>query len=84
MIIKLFCTPIFLLLEGLINLVPSPGGLILIPDWAVSCFDLISKGLFFFPPDVFVTVVGNIVFWTTVHLGWAVFEWCYKKIPGVD
>lgn len=29
-------------------------------------------------------VVGNIIFWSTIQIGWAIVEWLYKKIPGVS
>ena len=55
-----------------------------IPNWYWSFQSLLQVGLKVFPPDVWVAVIGNIVFWMGIHLIWAVIEWIYKKIPGVS
>lgn len=60
-----------------------PGGFFQLPNWAVSALSLLTKGLAIFPADVWVVVIANGCFWLTIHLTWAVIEWCYKKIPGI-
>jgi len=81
MIIELLLSPIFLLINGLIAFMPAAMAL---PDWGVASMALISRALFFFPPDVWAIVLANISFWLFVQLSWAIIEWIYKKIPGVD
>lgn len=81
MIIELLLSPIFLLITGLVALMPSAMAL---PDWGVASLSVISRALFFFPPDVWTTVLANISFWLFVQLSWGVIEWIYKKIPGVS
>jgi len=81
MILELICTPLFLLLRGLILLLPAAFTL---PDWSVSFISLIQKALFFFPADVWFIVIGNIVFWLVAQFTWAIIEWVYKKIPGIN
>lgn len=81
MILELICTPLFLLLRGIILLMPTA---FTIPDWGISFIALIQKALFFFPGDVWFMVVGNIVFWLLSQIVWAIIEWGYKKIPGVN
>lgn len=84
MFIRLLFDPVYTLLELLINVIPFPASNIVIPDWAVQCYDLIAKGLFFFPSDVFLVLIAHILFWINAQLAWAIFEWVYRKIPGVN
>lgn len=62
----------------------------LLPDFASSNVggsgfsQFVGKALFFFPADVLVVGIGNIVLIATVGIGWSVIEWVYKKVPGVD
>lgn len=81
MIIELFCTPIFFLLNTIISLLPSG---LTIPDWAISFIALLQKALFFFPPDVLTTVVSVVVASYGAQFIWAIIEWVYKKLPGVE
>lgn len=55
-----------------------------IPDWAAHFMNLFLKCLAFFPFDVWAVVFSNIVFWFVIHFAWAVIEWIYIKIPGVN
>lgn len=45
---------------------------------------ILSYGLFFFPADIWVCVITLGVTMLTAGLVWAIIEWSYKKIPGVD
>ena len=49
-----------------------------------SAMFLIKRGLMFFPADLWVLVITNIVTWTTIFFAWSIIEWIYKKIPGVN
>lgn len=82
MIIELLLLPIV----GLLNLIVS-----LVPDIGYSTISVveifrnfIALGLYFFGTTPFVLVLGSVVFWSGVHFAWAIIEWVYKKIPGVD
>ena len=81
MIVELLCTPIFLLIQFIISLLPVAYE---VPDFLSATLDLLSKALYFFPADVFFIVIGNITTWHFIHLGWVSIEWVYKKIPGVN
>lgn len=81
MIIELLFNPIFFLIKSLISFIPEGYN---IPAWGSHFLNLVSTALMFFPSSVYIIVVGNIVFWMTVHMVWAVIEWAYKKIPGVN
>lgn len=81
MIIQLLLSPIFGLLGMLVGLLPGGGGL---PQWVSSCVELIGYGLYFFPLDIWVFMIVNFLAWQSMHMAWAIIEWIYKKIPGVD
>lgn len=81
MIIELLVTPIFALIKGLIALLPVAFE---IPNYIADVLALLLKASQFFPMDVFVLCIGNISFWLVIQFMWAIFEWVYKKIPGVD
>lgn len=82
MIVELLFNMIFGIVDIVIGLIPSivldtVGG-------ASSMVTLLSYGLYFFPLDLWLVIIANIIVWLGVQGGWVVIEWCYKKIPGVD
>lgn len=81
MIVEFIFDLLYDLLFQIVNMLPVLGDL---PSWIDNTLNVLSYGLMFFPLDVFVTFIGSIVFWMTAHLAWALIEWVYKKIPGVD
>lgn len=81
MIIELICMPIFFIINSAINTIPLAFKL---PNWLADVLGLLIKAMQFFPLDVWVIVIGNILFWLVLHFVWAVIEWVYKKIPGVN
>ena len=88
MLLELILTPIFALLQFLIGLIPE------IPQNAtheagferyISYFlDIFSIGFVFFPFALFMFAISNVLFWLSLQMAWAVIEWIYKKIPGVN
>lgn len=61
------------------------GGLVSIDEaWRVGLIELIEKGLYFFPQDVFVAVIGYYTFWFTVKMSWGLIQFAIKKIPGIS
>ena len=81
MIVELLCAPFFLLAQGLINLMPV---LTYIPTSVVDTVTLLLKAMQFFPTDVWVMCIGNIVFWTTVHLLIGLIKFIVGWIPTMD
>lgn len=55
-----------------------------LPDWSLQALKLLKTGICFFPTDVWIACIANGMFWLVVHFVWAIIEWVYKKIPGVD
>lgn len=75
--------------ELLFGLVVSIIGLI--PDVSFPLFEypndaetILAYALVIFPVDVWVVIIVNIVVFISVSLVWAVIEWTYKKVPGID
>ena len=45
---------------------------------------LINTGVNLFGLTTFTIIISNIVFWSIFHITWAIIEWIYIKIPGVN
>lgn len=67
---------------GLASAIPM--ALYELPNWALQTLKLCKIGLGIFPADVWTICIGNGVFWLAVQFVWAIIEWIYKKVPGVD
>lgn len=81
MIVELLFNLLFGLVDIILSFLPSGYN---IPNWGVQFYNVVSSALAFFPSPVFVIVMANVSFWLTVHMGWAIIEWVYKKVPGID
>lgn len=46
--------------------------------------DIVRYGVCFFPGDVITLVVTSFIVWKAIFIGWAIIEWIYKKIPGIN
>lgn len=57
---------------------------IALPDWGLHFTSMLLKCLSFFPFEVWSIIISNILAWTVIHFVWAVIEWIYIKIPGVN
>lgn len=82
MILELIFAPIFMFGRFIISLIPSVnytngsvGG---------AFYEFLRIGLYFFGAAPFFMVISCVILWTTAELSWSVFEWLYKKIPGVN
>lgn len=81
MIIELLLSPLFLLVKFLIGLLPNTPTVNLTLDNLIL---FVRKGLYFTDSTVFFTCIGTVVTFTTLQFSWAIIEWVYKKIPGID
>jgi len=86
MIIQIILDPIFSFINFIIDFIPSIeddmvlGGL----NGVVAIMNVLNIGFYIFPASMFFIVVANVIFWSTVQITWAMVEWVYKKIPGVN
>lgn len=78
MIIELICFPLLALAKLLIGFIPA---IEYIPNSISETISLLTKAMQFFPQDVWILAIGNIVFWMTVHLVWAVISFILRLIP---
>lgn len=81
MIIELLFDLIFGLVSLIISFFPTGYSL---PNWFYSFYDVVSNALAFFPKPVFIIIISNVSFWLTVQMTWAIIEWIYKKVPGIN
>lgn len=82
MIIEGLFNLIFFTIEFIITLLPVP--VLNLVDGTSGLATILAYGLFFFPADIWVCVIMLGVTMLTTGLLWAIIEWVYKKIPGVD
>mgnify|MGYP001044305696 FL=1 len=47
-------------------------------------YDLLQYGIYFFGSSPFAMVFASVVLWASVDILWAIIEWVYIKIPGVN
>jgi len=76
---------IFNLLFGLVNIIISLlPTLPQMPSFLSNTIDLLKIPLSIFPLDLWIAIITNLSVWFVAQNGWAIVEWVYKKIPGVD
>lgn len=81
MVIQLICTPLILMIKGAIALLPV---LTYIPENIINTIEMLKKAMLFFPADVWVIVIGNIIFWVTLHFVWGIIKFVLSLIPFVN
>lgn len=81
MIIELLVSPLFSLVEFIINLLPDG---YVFPSYISSTVQLLKIPLSIFPLDLWIIIISNVSFWYIAQLSWAGIEWVYRKIPGVN
>ena len=85
LIIELLLTPMFWLLDGILYRLPDFSYLDPLHGYDISEFIyLLAYGFYIFPFSLFMIFIGNVLFWLALQMGWAIIEWVYKKIPGVN
>ena len=85
MITEYLLTLIFRLFNLIINLLPDLSYIDPLSGFDISGFiNILAYGFFIFPYQLFMIFIGNMIFWLGVQMVWAVIEWIYKKIPGVN
>ncbi|MFR8104036.1 MAG: hypothetical protein ACLU8F_02975 [Clostridia bacterium] len=78
MIVQWMCTPLLVIVKGFIGLLPVFSYL---PNSIVNVLDLLLKAIQFFPIDVWIVIIGNIVFWLTSQLLFAILHFVAGLIP---
>jgi len=85
MIIELVLTPLFWVLNLLLNLLPDMSHLDPLSGVDITGFiDILAYGFLIFPFSLFMIFIGNMLFWLGVQMTWAIIEWGYRKFPGVN
>lgn len=81
MLVELLLSPIFFLVKAILGLFPE---IDVLPSFLTDTINLLKGPLSIFPSDLWKLIFINLAFWVTVHFTWAIVEWVYKKIPGVN
>jgi len=81
MILEALCTPIFLIIDFFLSLIPTG---VQLPSWSTDFINVITIGLSFFPNDVFVVAVANITIWSGVYLIDSIAVFVLRKIPFIN
>lgn len=81
MIIQLLLIPLFGLLTLILELMPT----FTTPVVGFNTIiDIAGYGTRILGTNFCLLVIGNIVMWLTIQMGWSIIEWVYKKLPGVE
>lgn len=82
MIIGLLIVAMFTLVISIINMMPSISNVS--SSVGQTFYHFLSIGCYFFGANNFYLVITCVLAWAGIELSWAVIEWAYKKVPGVD
>lgn len=85
MLFELILFPFWRMVDFIISLIPTLVYEFDIQSSAVEMFfENTAYALNLFGAPFFCLIVGNIIFWLTIQMAWAIIEWIYIKIPGVN
>lgn len=82
MIIEAIFNCLFSVVEFVINLIPNYTTLTITA--IAQFYNYVSIGLDYVGTAPFIAIITNVLAWCAIDISWAVIEWIYKKIPGVD
>ena len=82
MITESILTVLFAVANFLIGLLPQKVANIF--DGTAGLGTILAYGLYFFPMDLWLFIIGQGVAMLGISLSYAILEWGWKKIPGVD
>ena len=83
MIIAMLLRPIFALINLAVNRIPVLDIDVGSGVSLSALFEILGVAFYVFPASLFFMFIGNVVFWMSAHMAWAVVEWVYNKIPGI-
>jgi hypothetical protein len=85
MILELLLNALFALFSLIIDIIPDMTEIQFLEGIDISGFiDFLAYGFLVFPFSLFILFIGNVLFWLSAQMIWAIVEWVYRKIPGVS
>lgn len=81
MLISLICAPLFLMVSGLIAILPSFDTT---SSGVTGMVGMLSTAFQFFPSDVWILTLGSITFWFTINLIWGIVRFILRLIPVIN
>ena len=82
MITEAILSNLFLIAKFLIGLLPE--ALVDAFEGTTALGTVLAYALIYFPMDIWIFGLGAIISMMTITLVYAILEWVWKKIPGVD
>ncbi|GHU74070.1 hypothetical protein FACS1894188_01250 [Clostridia bacterium] len=81
MIYNILYAPLDFLITTLVPIIPDS---IANSPLTLPILKALSFGIYFIGIDYFIKILLAVSGWWYVQLIWAIFEWIYKKIPGIN
>lgn len=81
MILELILTPIFFLIDKIIDIIPKFPAFNYSFQGLTQFFQIANTLL---PSGYLKVFLTSVILFKNFSLIWAIVEWCYKKIPGVN
>ena len=79
--------------EAILTVLFAVGSFIIgiLPEFVFNVFNgsaglatMLAYALYFFPGDLWLFALGNILIMMQITIAYAVLEWVWKKIPGIN
>ena len=85
MIIEGLLTPLLSTLQWIASRIPDFSHIDPLAGQNLGGFaNLMAYGFNLFPFSLFLIIIANVTFWMSAQMVWAIIEWVYEKIPGVN
>jgi len=81
MILEFLLFPIFLVIGGIINFIPTFDTGAGAGVGISALIEIIGVVFYVFPASLFFYIIGTAMMWQGVHMGMSIFDWVYRKIP---
>ena len=78
MIIEAIISPLFLLVRGILSVIPV---LNYFPSSVADTVSLLVKALYFFPSDVWIACITSFLLWMEIHLIFGFLNFIIRLIP---
>ncbi len=82
MIMGLLIVAMFTMVISIVNMIPDLSQVS--STVGTTFYQFLQIGCYFFGAQNFYLVITCVLSWASIDLIWAIIEWSYKKVPGVD
>lgn len=78
----LLIVAMFTMVISIVNMIPDLSQVS--STVGTTFYQFLQIGCYFFGAQNFYLVITCVLSWASIDLIWAIIEWSYKKVPGVD